>query len=88
MFKVRQPAHTARSNPRSYHATFLTSKDMERPTGGSAAARCCLLLLLLLLLPFPNLPTPPPTVSDPTHLLAAAVPQLPAAARARSTRGT
>jgi hypothetical protein len=29
--------NTASSNPRHYHATFLSSKDMERP---NAAARC------------------------------------------------
>lgn len=31
--------NTASSNPRNYHATFLTSKDMERPTGSAAIAR-------------------------------------------------
>ena len=96
MFKLRQPAYTACSNPRSYHATFLTSKDMERPAGGSAAARCCCCCYCCCCycccpphhLP-PPLPSPlfqPP--SDPTHLLAAAVQLRQEAERARSTRGT
>ena len=47
------PNTAANSNLKNYHATFLTSKDMDRPPGPSSAPRCCRLPL------FPLLPAHP-----------------------------
>ena len=33
--------NTANSHPKNYHATFLTSKDMDRPPAPASAPRCC-----------------------------------------------
>jgi hypothetical protein len=43
--------NTANSNPKNYHATFLTSKDMDRPPAPASAPRCK---------PPPAAPLPPP----------------------------